>query len=72
VRKVTQAVRNAMSNIKDIDKAITSIAVVTNMSQADLWGKIGEYTEMAQQYGVATKDVYSVSQIFYQQGLQTS
>ena len=72
VRKVTQAVRNAMSNIKDLDKAITAIAVVTNMSQEDLWGKIGEYTAMAQQYGVATKDVYTVSQIFYQQGLQTS
>lgn len=72
VRKVTQAIRNAMTNIKDIDKAITSIAVVTNMSQQDLWGKIGEYTQMAQQYGVATKDVYTVSQIFYQQGLQTS
>ena len=72
VRKVTQAVRNAMANIKDIDKAITSIAVVTNMSQEDLWSKIGEYTAMAQQYGVATKDVYTVSQIFYQQGLQTS
>lgn len=72
VRKVTQAVRNAFNNIKELDKTITSIAVVTNMSQQDLWGKIGEYTEMAQQYGVATKDVYSVSQIFYQQGLQTS
>ena len=72
VRKVTTAVKNAFNNIKELDKVITNIAVVTNMSQQDLWGKIGEYTSMAQQYGVATKDVYTVSQIFYQQGLQTS
>jgi len=48
VRKVTTAIRNAFNNIKELDKTITSIAVVTNMSQADLWGKIGEYTSMAQ------------------------
>ena len=72
VNKVTKAVRDAFNNIRELDKVITDIAVVTNMSQADLWGKISEYTSMAQQYGVATKDVYSVSQIFYQQGLQTS
>ena len=72
MRRVTTAVRNAFNNIKDLDKSITNIAVVTNMSQEDLWGKIGEYTKMAQQYGVATKDVYTVSQLFYQQGLQTN
>ena len=72
IRRVSTAIRNAFNNIKELDKTITNIAVVTNMSQADLWGKIGQYTEMAQQYGVATKDVYTVSQIFYQQGLQTA
>ena len=72
MRRVVSAIRDAFNNIKELDKNITNIAVVTNMSQQDLWGKIGEYTAMAQQYGVATKDVYTVSQIFYQQGLQTS
>ena len=72
IRRVSAAVRNAFNNIKELDKVITNIAVVTNMSAEDLWSKIGTYTDMAQQYGVATKDVYTVSQIFYQQGLQTS
>lgn len=72
VRKVTTAIKNAINNIKELDKTITNIAVVTNMSQEDLWGRIGEYTNRAQQYGVAVKDVYTVSQIFYQQGLQTA
>ena len=72
IHKAVSAIKNAINEIKAIDKVITNIAVVTNMSQEQLWGKIGEYTSIAQQYGVATKDVYTVSQIFYQQGLQTA
>ena len=72
INKATSAIRNMIGEVKELDKTITAIAVVTNMSQSDLWDKIGEYTNMAQQYGVATKDVYTVSQIFYQQGLQTA
>ena len=72
IRKVSTAIRNAFSNIKELDKTITSIAVVTNMSQEDLWNKVGQYTQMAQEYGVTTNDVYKVSQLFYQQGLDTA
>lgn len=72
IHKAVSAIKNAINEIKAIDKVITNIAVVTNMSQEQLWGKIGEYTSIAQSYGVATKDVYTVSQIFYQQGLQTA
>ena len=72
IRKVSTAIRNAFNNIKELDKTITDIAVVTNMSQEDLWNKVGQYTQMAQEYGVTTNDVYKVSQLFYQQGLQTS
>jgi hypothetical protein len=32
MRKVTSAIRNAFNNIKELDKTITNIAVVTNMS----------------------------------------
>ena len=44
IRKVTTAIHNAFNNIKELDKTITSIAVVTNMSQQDLWNKVGQYT----------------------------
>jgi TP901 family phage tail tape measure protein len=51
---------------------MTSIAVVTDMSVGDLWGKINEYMSIAQQYGVTTQGVYEVSQLYYQQGLSTN
>lgn len=72
ISKVTQTIKGALNNIKEIDKTITNIAVVTNMSQEELWGKMGQYMSMAKQYGTAVNDVYTVSQLFYQQGLQTA
>lgn len=63
------AVRSAYSDIKALDKSMTDIAVVTDFSVSDLWGKINEYMAIAQQYGVTTKGVYEVSQLYFQQGL---
>jgi len=40
---------------------MTSISVVTNYSQEDLWGQISQYSKIARQYGVAIKGVYEVS-----------
>ena len=73
VLNLTRTAINSMKNhIKELDEVITQIAVVTNMTQKDLWGQVGAYSEIARQYGVAIKGVYQVSQIFYQQGLATN
>jgi len=64
-----RAVNSMKQHITELDTVMTKIAVVTNMSQKDLWGQIGQYSEMARQYGVAIKGVYEVSQLYYQQGL---
>lgn len=65
-----RAITEMKTHIQELDSVMTKIAVVTNMSQNDLWGQIGKYSEMARQYGVAIKGVYEVSQLYYQQGLQ--
>ena len=69
---VKDGIRQAYQDIKDLDAAMTNIAVVTDMSVSDLWGKINEYMSIAQQYGVTTQGVYEVSQLYYQQGLSTN
>ena len=66
------AVRNAINHIRELDKVMTEIAVVTDMTQDELWDQIDIYSDMAQQYGAATAGVYEVSQLYYQQGLQTA
>ena len=69
---VKNGIRQAYQDIQGLDKAMTNIAVVTDMSVGDLWGKINDYMSIAQQYGVTTQGVYEVSQLYYQQGLSTS
>ena len=72
VNIIRNGIRTAISDIKSLDKAMTDIAVVTDMSVSDLWGKISEYMAIAQEYGVTTQGVYEVSQLYYQQGLSAS
>lgn len=64
-----RAVNEMKQHIQELDNVMTQIAVVTSMTQSDLWGQISQYSEIARQYGVAIKGVYEVSQIYYQQGL---
>lgn len=66
------AIRDAISHIRELDEVMTQIAVVTDMTQAELWDQISTYSEMARQYGTTTQGVYEVSQLYYQQGLQTA
>ena len=72
VRMVGNAIKSIISTIKELDKTITDITIVTNMSREDLWGQMPTYTKMAQDYAVSISGVYQVSQLFYQQGLQTN
>ena len=66
-----RVVRDAVTEIKELDHIMTEISVVTEMTQADLWNQINTYGAIAEQYGVSTRGVYEVSQLWYQQGLQT-
>ena len=69
---VKDGIRQAVQDIKGLDSAMSNIAVVTDMSISDLWGKINDYMAIAQRYGVTTQGVYEVSQLYYQQGLATA
>ena len=55
------AINDMKKHIQELDTVMTSISVVTNFSQEDLWGQISQYSEIARQYGVAIKGVYEVS-----------
>ena len=67
-----RAIRDAFSTIKELDSVMTQIAVVTDMTTADLWAQMPTYSAIANEYGTSIKGVYEVSQIYYQMGLQTN
>lgn len=68
IRIVKKAIDDVKNTLTDLDKTITEIAIVTDMTQKDLWGQMSDYTAMARQYGASISGVYKVSQLYYQQG----
>ena len=70
--QVRRGIQAAVAQIKELDSAMNGIAVVTDFTTKELWGQIDAYMAMAKQYGVTTTGVYEVSQLYYQQGLDTN
>ena len=70
IRMVNNAIHSMIDTIKELDKTITNIAIVTDMSQDDLWKQMPKYTQMARDYASSIAGVYEVSQLYYQQGLE--
>lgn len=68
VRLVSNAIKSMISTVQQLDKTITNIAIVTNMSQNDLWQQMPTYTKTAREFAASISGVYEVSQLYYQQG----
>lgn len=62
-------IRNVVTHIHELDDTMTEIAIVTDMTQKQLWGQVSAYSALAKQYGATIKGVYEVSQLYYQQGM---
>jgi hypothetical protein len=52
------AFRNAFNTVKDLDKAMAEMAVVTDTDISGYWDQLPEYTQRANEMGLAIKDVY--------------
>ena len=72
VRMVGKAIRSVIATTQELDKTITEIAIVTDMDQGELWKQMPQYTAMAKEYAASISGVYEVSQLYYQQGLETA
>ena len=66
------ALRDAMQTIIDLDATMADMAVVTDLNISDYWDQLPEYTQRANELGLAIGDVYKADTLFYQQGLKTN
>jgi uncharacterized coiled-coil DUF342 family protein len=72
VETFRRALRNAFNTTKELDKAMTEMAVVTDLEVGDYWNQLPDHTKRASELGVAIKDVYEAETLYYQQGLKTT
>ena len=71
INLVKRAIRSSFNTVKELDKAMTETAVVTDYTIKDMWKQLPEYTKRANQLGVTTKEAYESATLYYQQGLNT-
>ena len=64
-----RAVRSAYTAVQELDAVMTETAVVTDFTVGAMWKQLPQYTKVANELGVATKDVYESATLYYQQGL---
>lgn len=64
-----RSVRNAYNTIKELDAAMTETATVTDYSVSQMWQKLDDYTNIANQLGATTLGTYKTITLFFQQGL---
>lgn len=64
-----RAIDSAFETVKELDEAMTEIAVVSDFSVGDMWKQLPRFTEQANQLGKSIRDVYSATTLYVQQGL---
>ena len=64
-----RAIRSAFETVKDLDKAMTEIAVVSKFSVNDMWSQLPRFTDNANELGLSIRDVYDATTLYVQQGL---
>ena len=72
IQLVKRTMREAYETIKELDKAMTETAVVTDFTVGDMWAQLPDYTKRANELGVTTKAAYEAATLYYQQGLNTN
>ena len=71
-RAFRNVIKSTFNDIKGLDKAFGSIAMVTSYSVKDMWAQYDQYAAMANKLGQSTKSVVEASALYYQQGLKTN
>lgn len=69
INLLKRGIDEAVQSVKDLDKAMTETAVVTDYKVSDLWGMLPEYTKVANDLGATTQGAYETMTLYYQQGL---
>lgn len=67
-----RGIRQAYESVKELDKAMTETAVVTDFSVGDMWEALPRYTAAANELGTTTLGAYETMTLYYQQGLKTN
>ena len=65
---IRRIVRGAIQDFQELDKQFNEIAIVSNYSTKEMWSSFSDVNKVAQEFGVQTKNVLEVQNLYYHQG----
>ena len=65
---ISRVVRGAIQDFKELDKQFNEIAIVSEYSTKEMWKSFSTVNKTAQEFGVTTKNVLEVQNLYYHQG----
>ena len=71
IRGLKQLTREAFEFYKSLDKALTDITIVSNLTRSQVQALTSDFISLSRQTGMAIDDIAQASVIFFQQGLST-
>lgn len=60
--------RETLRTIKEMDKALTGMTIITKMSREEAWKMVGTYQKLAKETGYATTEIANMTTEFLRQG----
>lgn len=72
IAKIRQEVQKLVNQAKELDKVMTNVRIVTNGSKEDTRNLISEYSDLAKQLGVTTKEVAQSGIEWMRQGYEAA
>lgn len=67
-QQTLRIIRGAFQDFLELDQQFNEIAVVSQYSTEEMWETFGQVNKTAQEYGVTTKNVVEVQNLYYHQG----
>ena len=68
IATIRHIVHGAIQDFQELDKQFNEIAIVSDYSTKEMWSSFSEVNKVAQEFGVETKNVLEVQNLYYHQG----
>ena len=68
ISTIRHIVRGAIQDFQELDKQFNEIAIVSDYTTKEMWQSFASVNKVAQEFGVETKNVLEVQNLYYHQG----
>ena len=68
LRTLRKLMSSVINTVKELDKSLTEVAMVTSMSRKEAWKLVSAYQNLAHEVGTTTDEIAKLSVYFFRQG----